>query len=531
MLLLGSCIEDKGSYKYREINTVTISGIVGRDTAYLVSVGDTLRITPTLTFSLGEEHDAYRYEWHQMKATAPYYSERLLSTERNLILPIEGSMRFSRLYSLLYCVTNLTTGVRYDYILSVRVQSKTSKGYIVLHEQSASSFNIDLIAEYGYLLYRLPNILDMFASDLPKTDRKPLDVLCYVDRTAPSPYDGSSRMLYSVWVLTDKSTDRIKAEDYSYKEEYNISKISVIPPAVRGGKDLVAEKMVATMPGTNENVARSYMYFNGSWFFFNLATAPYFFEQPLNVLAGDSTAKPYTAAPYIIPVSYFGAFMFDEDNKRFMLHQTESSDMYNSSKIFCSHKITAGEDYFSWENAGYQLRYMSNRTWRGGFAVVKDAVTGEYMLLEMNLENHGSVKQLKKSIFPPSFDVEAVKHFAYHPTLPYLYCATEDKIYKIYVTAMAIDDVTSQVLPAGHKVSLMKFLFMRAPRSGLLALATYDPSGAAGQNGALSFYAAEDGTGNLSLAKHPVEPANDGYQIDMKWQGFGKIVGLDYKEQ
>jgi hypothetical protein len=531
LLSASACIEDKGSYSYHDVNSITISGINDENSAYLVAVGEYLNITPTLEFSLDEEHDTYRYEWHQMGENIPHPSVRLLSTERNLSLKIEGSMRYSRTYILMYCVTNLTTGVRYDHQFKVTVQNRIEKGYIVLHEQSDDSFDLDLIASYGDSLTHYAKLLNMFESTLPKTGRKPLDVLCYLDHTAPSPYYVGSKLSYSVWVLTDKSTDRIKAEDFSYAEDFNISKLSLMPASLLGETELVAQKMVAG----STNLPRCYMYFNGCWFFFNQSPMLYFFEQPINVLSTSPPSLPYAVAPYIITVSNnHGAILFDEAQRRFMVHITNSGDMFTSSKLFCSHPINSAETYFPWENPNYRLLYMGNRTvYEGGFAVVKDISTGSFHLLQMRLNSGGVVDQLGKSNFPSSFDAEAVKHFAYHPKLPYLYCATEDRIYRVLVSTvpMTVTDVTNQVLPAGHKVSLMKFLFMRAPRSGLLALATYDSSGAAGQNGALSFYAAEDGTGALSLAKHPVEPANDGYQIDMKWQGFGKIVGLDYKEQ
>ncbi|MDR3366521.1 MAG: hypothetical protein LBO71_06110 [Prevotellaceae bacterium] len=532
LLTAGACIQDKGNYDYHDVNSITISDINDVHESYLVSVGEYLKITPTLKFSLGEERDTYRYEWRQMGNIAPYRSVRLLSTERNLNLKIEGSMSYSQTYYLMYCVTNLTTGVRYDHVFKVTVQNKISKGYVVLHEQAGSDFNIDLIAAYGDSLTRYAGVLDMFESSLPRAGRKPLDVLCYYDYTAPTPYDPSNHLRYSLWVLTDKGADRIKAEDYSYNPDYNISKLSLIPAAVLGGKELVAEKMVATMPGEVPSNARSYMYFNGCWFFFNLPIMPYFFNLPINVLPGAG-ATPYTVAPYIMPVSYYGAIMFDEDSRHFMLHQTNTEDMLNSSKIYSSQKITSEKKYFAWGDSTYRLVYMGNRTWQTGFAVVKKASTDSCALLQMMLEKSGAV-QLGKSNFqqlPAGLSVEDFKHFAYHPTLPYLYCATEDKVYKILVSTMAITDVTEQVIPAGSKLSVLEFLFVRAPRPGLLAVATYDPGGEAGSNGALAFYAAEDGTGNLTLAPHPAQRTDNGYQVEMKWTGFGKIVALDYKEQ
>ena len=526
LLLAGGCIEDKGSYDYHDLNSITISGINDAAAPYLVAVGEYLNITPTLEFLLGEERDACRYEWHQMSSTVPYQTVRLLSTERNLSLKIEGSMRYTGQYYLMYCVTNLTTGVRYDHVFRVTVQNRISKGYIVLHEQGANSFDLDLIAAYGDSLTHYQNLLDMFASELPKNGKKPLDVLCYPDHTAPSPYYTGTKLSYSVWVLTDKSTDRVKAEDYSYAPDYSIAKLSLIPASLLGGKELVAQKMVSVTQGANP--PRCNMYFSGNWFFFNWSPLVYFFNEPLNVLSGET--QPYAVSPCIIVGATYGAVMFDEDNKRFMLHQTGSGDIFASDKIYCSYRLVGGETYFPWANPAYSLVYMGNRTLSAGFAVVENTESGKYELLQMQQESTG-VRQLAKSTFQPGFDVRSTKYFAYHPSLPYLYCATEDKVYRILLSTMAVTDVTDQVLPPGHKISVMEFLFVRAPRSGLLAIATCDPAGAEGQNATLSFYAAHDGTGSLTLASHPASPTEAGYQIPMRWTGFGKIVALDYKEQ
>ncbi|MDR1023519.1 MAG: hypothetical protein LBL94_09665 [Prevotellaceae bacterium] len=531
LLLLGACIDDKGNYAYRDVNSITISGIKRADTSYLVAVGEYLSITPTLTFSVGEERDAYRYEWHQMGKVVPHQSVRLLSTERNLNLKVEGSLSEVGDYYLMYCVTNLTTGVRYDHVFTVKVQNRISKGYIVLHEQSGGGFEVDMLALFGDTLTHYKNILNMFASGLPK-DGKPLDLLCYPDHSAPSPYYVGTRQEYSVWVLTDKSTNRIKAEDFSYAPDYNISKLSLMPAAVLGGKPLVAEKMVAT--SATVAGARCYMYFNGCWFFFNWSPMPYFFNLPLNVLSGDPQAQPYAVAPYVIIVGSYGAIMFDEAHHRFTLHKTVSSDIYTSSRIYCSHVITDAAPAFKWQNPDYKLLYMGNRTYQSGFAVVKNTSTGRCELLQMSLAGSTSAviaTQQAWSEFPADFDAESVKFFAYHTSLPYLYCATEDRVYRILINAsMSVHDITEKVVPAGHKVSVMEFLFVRSPWGHLLTLATYDPSGAEGQNGTLRFYTAEDGTGELSLAKHPAAAAG-GYQIDMSWTGFGKIIALDYKQE
>jgi hypothetical protein len=182
---------------------------------------------------------------------------------------------------------------------------------------------------------------------------------------------------------------------------------------------------------------------------------------------------------------------------------------------------------------------MDNRTVSGsGYAVVKNVGTGRYELLQMSialgvvggtLESMAS--QQGKAEFPAGINLDDIKFYAYHTTLPYLYLATEDKVYRVNTTTMAaLEDITTQVLPAGHKISKLKSSAVRFSRTNLIVVASYSPNGQAGQNGQLAFYSVEDGTGNLILAKHPASPTASGYQIDMKWTGFGKIINVDYKQ-
>ncbi|MDR0866142.1 MAG: hypothetical protein LBO74_14600, partial [Candidatus Symbiothrix sp.] len=224
-------------------------------------------------------------------------------------------------------------------------------------------------------------------------------------------------------------------------------------------------------------------------------------------------------------------------NNRFEFHQASSTQLAgNSNYVLRTTRLTGG-NYFNWQDPDYRLVYMdtrngsTNRDLATGYAIVKNVVKGKYEFLQMSITSMAAASQLGKAEFPEGLPLENIKHFAYHLTLPYLYCATEDKVYRINTLTMnTFEDITSQVLPAGHQISKMKSSSVRFDRNNLIVVASYDPNGAPGENGQLALYEVEDGTGNLILAKHPIEPTVDGYQIDMKWTGFGKIMNVDYKK-
>ncbi|MDR3246312.1 MAG: hypothetical protein LBT50_07755 [Prevotellaceae bacterium] len=531
-IALSSCFKDLGSYDYTEINEISISGINNIDAPYNVSLGDSLKITPELNFSAGENHDTYKYEWHLMGSTStgsiPWTSHGVISSERNLRITIGGFVTSSGSYYIMYCVTNLTTGIRYDHLFQIDVRDRMLTGYIMLCERENDSFDIDLISLYSDTLTQYHNVLDIYDSQYPRDGRKPIDLLCYGDYISPSVTGAAITGVkkYAIWILTDKSTDRVRVENFEYQPDFDISGLSIMPSRILPkGTPLIAEKLVSTSAHST-TAGANYMLFNGNWYYYNWQLSGYFYNLPINALS--DLEEPYKASPFICMRAVYGAVIFDETHNRFEWHKATSSELTGDSKNLYKTTRLTDQTYFDWQNPDYRLVYLANRNATTGFAVVKNVGTGRYEFLQMSIA--ATVAQLGHAIFPAGFNPEEIEHWGYHPTLPYLYAATDDKVYKLNTTTMAVEDITSQVLTAGHKVSKLKNSAIRFPRTGLIVIATYDPSGAAGQNGQLALYEVEDGTGNLILAKHPVAPTTTGYQINMKWSGFGKIINVDYKQ-
>jgi hypothetical protein len=525
--LLNACIKDIGNYNYFDINEIIISGINDSDHPYTVGLGEYLTITPELTFSLGESHDTYKYEWHVMESGLPYASKGILSTEKNLNAQIGELITSSGNYRMLYCITNLTTGVRYDHQFSVVVQDKMLTGYIMLCEKDNNNFDIDLISLYLDTLKQYHNVLDIYQSELPRTDNKPLDIICYGDYISPEIDVPSTEKRYAIWVLTEQGTYRVQASNFHYQPSYDISALSIIPERLITTGKLVVEKLFSVSAHSNTS-GKNYIYYNGNYYFYNWSPMGLLYYLPIN--AYSNLDAPYKTSPLIFNASA-GAILFNETNNRFEFHKAGSTELTADAKnLFKTTRLTGG-DYFDWEDQNYKLVYLGNRIATSGYAIVKNTASGKYEFLQMAISTLAVASQSGKSEFPAGVDLESIKHFAYHNTLPYLYCATEDKVYRVHTSTMgSFEDVTSQVLPAGHKISKMKNTAWRFPRANLIMVATYDPNKSVGENGEMAFYNVTDGTGALTLAKHPAAPTADGYQIDMKWTGFGKIINVDYRQ-
>ena len=521
--MAAACIEDKGNYEYRDINDVAISGI---DSFYTIAVGSRLTITPVLEFSVSETQDEFEFGWFVLNRLNFYMASQTLSTERNLNIVVTNPAS-SIPYWFLYCVTNINTGVRYEFRFQVSVLDEMQNGFILLHE-TENNFDIDLISTFEGRLTQYHRMLDIFESAFPRDDgRIPLDLVCY--RDGISPVIGYSGKRYAVWILTDKGTDRVSVDNFQWEPTFNISGISSIPDRILQGEPLIAEKMHAPMFPTVTGGA-NWIYFKGDWYWYNLPEMAYFYMQPINAPTPES--QPYKAAPFIFANTGRGAVLFNEDDNRFEYQAV--APMQGSGYNLRTQRMGSSTQMFNWENPDYSLIYMNNRTVSTGFAIVKNRVTNRYELLLMESGGMGQPPiKLGHGTFPiQSPNLEEIKFFAFHSSLPYLYVASDEQIFRINTNALQRwEEITSpQLVPSGHKISKMRSTALGFARTNQIAICTYDPNGQIGQNGRLAFFTVVDGTGDLILSKYPEGAVEDGeYQIDMEWTGFGRIINVHYK--
>lgn len=519
-----ACVKDKGNYQYREINTVAISGILE---GYSTTLGGRLKITPEVIFSVSDSPDSIKYEWHVLNDNGKSMGK--LSSERNLDVEVGAPIKKDGVYTMLYCVTNLSTGVLYYRRFNLVVRDRMANGYIMLCERENESFDIELISIYNDTLTQYHNMLDFYDSRLPRTGRKPLDLACYCDEASPT-LESDGKKKYAIWILTDKGTDRVRTEDFEWQPEFNISTLSIIPDKYTNGKTLVAEKMHA--PTTNAlNKAINYIRCDGNWYWYNWPGRVYFYVSPINVAVTGGT--PYKSAPYICAVASRSAVLFNEDANRFEYQNLSSSG--NSAIVLHTSRLGEDKTFFNWENPDYRLIYMDNIDLAKGFAVVKNVASGKCELLSIDFSTGNIPRKTGQAEFPPlpggGLSMEDIRFFVPHGKLPYMFLATDEKVFMINSNTMSgWRDVTAILVPSGHKISKMKNTAIRLADASRILVATYDPAGAAGQNGQLTFYDVADGSGDVTLARHPRTAEEGRYQIDMKWTGFGKIINVDYRE-
>lgn len=524
-----ACIDDKGNYDYEVLSRAVIANASTGVAEYVyVTPNSILHIEPSITYTEGKGYGDYAYEWHRYDVY--FNTEEIFYSETSVLnITLPTSMNKSGSYDLMFIATNNQTGIRYFKRYSIVVRNVMQAGYLALVEKS-DGLEVEMIANFNDTLTLYRNLLQLTESKYPRAGRKPLGLATFPDASAPSPSDlNASRVKYSVYLITDKGTDRLKPEDYSFIEnDYNISRVSLIAEKFIPTQGLIPEKM-EYYHGTSGH----YIYLNKNWFFASRQVMLYFFMDPINSPYGTTTY--YTAAPYLVNGSQ-SAVLYDMDHNRFMHQRAGTMDLYASKECMSSRALTDNEgDKYKFNDPDYELVYMGDirpSTTSTAFGVLRHKATGAHEVWTFSYTST-SVTKTDRFILPASPAYSTVKFIVHHPTEKYLYCATEDKLYMFSTTTLNLTAIDiSDIVPAGEKISLLKTIHSsKVGNRVLFTLATYDPAKPIDECGSVRMFTTDSYTGKFVPANHPETPTANGYQIEMKWTGLGKVAAWDYKQQ
>lgn len=545
LAILSSCVDDKGNYEYDNISVPEYDQTTETIT---LAPSEPVLIEPVITYTDGIGLNNFTYEWVWYDPAAATVGGTLISqsteTSRLSIDRLPDKINRPGTYQVYLKLTNNITGVLYIKPYTFVVKNRIQTGYLALSEKT-SGLELNMISpvlnDGIEELVFIPDLLNYTSSSYPKEGRKPIGLYTYPDQLAPDPFDtNTARLKYSVFILTDKSTDRVKAEDFSFiDEKYNLSRTCYIP-AMYKPERIIAEKM-----NFNRLGSAVYAYISGNWYFsiYN-AMGSLFFSYPVNRYKND--VKAFATAPYIVSSSdgsNGSAVIYNEDEKYFAQQKYVRSNLNSDiNSVMSSTKVEDKEtDEFRFNNPNYELFYMDNKsivtTGTDGFIIVKNKSTSKYELLIFKLNTSGEIANKLRRDIPTFIDVSNIKYYSSHPSEPILYMATEDRLYSFLYSGtnqnMVVTDITDKVVPAGHKISCMNHMGLKNASSlrQVIGIGTYNLSASLDVCGTLQFFEINSYDASLTLAKHPTEPTEGVVQIDMKWNGLGKIVGLDYKQQ
>ena len=524
-----SCIDDLGNYDYNQVSRAIIVDS-DKDTYIDVASGEILHIEPGISFTSGLGEGDFRYEWHNYRISDRRTIEIFHTNVPVLDTILPSSMSKTGRYQLYFKAFNNKTNAAYTKLFVVDVRNKIQVGYLALTEK-AEGLELDLVANFNDTLTLYTNILERMESEYPRKERTPIKIMTFNDIFAPSPYDTGTtgRIMYGVYILSKEGTEKVNAVDFSFKgEDYSLDKITAFPAGYKP-QNTIAQTAFCN-PTTQ---SQAYFYIEGNWFLYNMDMVPFYLSYPMNNYVNSSNQKiPYKVSPTIAHSNASAVVFFNEDEHRFMRQRGNMMDFYNSSSVLTSHIIEDRDGApFLFNNRSYNLVHLGNRAnisaTSSGYAVVHNTATSGYELLSFNF-SPTAVTATGRGDFPSSINIPDLKYYVMHPVEPFLYCATDTRIYRVHTGTMNVVDLTSSLVPSGHRISFFGSLYpkLRNP-TARFSLATYDPGKDLETCGTLQILEISDtNSGTLALGKHPKETDKT-----LTWSGMGKIVSVDYKEK
>lgn len=552
LLGINSCERDLDSryFEVATINDIAIEGFIcgngstgvyvdrtigGRVPQFEAALTSVFVLDAVLSFELGEANSTLTFGWYEIdpSVTAHPGSGRLISEEQTLSLPLLAEFsNTTRPYRMKFRVTDTNTGVSYQRLFEIMVRNPLQIGWYALTER-ANGFDIDVIGLFLGEIRQHNSVLDMMGSTLPREGQRPLSILAFPNFSAPTILERDLTN-YTIMIKTDLATNMVRSADFSWEPSFNISNFVIHnhPVLTPGFKPNRLIPMLST--ATAGTATRLYMHHDDNFYIFNRSGVLLPFWEPVNIMR--DTGIRFRVAPFIAGNLGHGVVMFDLDNRRFVRHAILAAMLMISTpsdQFLMSSLLTDAADApFSFNTGIESLLYMDTFHLSQGFAVIRNT-SDNYQLFRFTKNANGATANAVGT-----FDndlVASVEHFAMHQGGVFLYMATADRVWRVN-TAMdplTAVDITDQLgLPSGYRISTFDFLSTNGGGQSFqnfLTVGSYNPSGAAGENGRLDIFDVHTGigaTGDLTLRYH--EQPN-GEEIPMSFTGIGRPVSVAYR--
>lgn len=490
LMVLLSCKKESDT-TLKDINEIGISGIAS---SYSVLLGAKLTITPELKFTMDQGTDASRYQYEWFAADSKRTD---LATTRNLDKEITLK---PGVYDVYYRVRDTQSGVQWSRKFSLSVVTSIYEGWMVLNDVNGSA-RLDMLSVKDDIYTPIHDVLAFTGSKL-KLQGTPVNIACF-----PYSFDA-----YGIYVTAKQTgTTKIDPESFDWNSNMYVSYESLIPG--------VPENYQADFVQAKGGNLSSYMYKDGDVYFYNNSSGLRY-SVPINLIQG--TNATFKAAPYISSVpngdfaGYGPSILYDATNRKFVRHlsgETKCAEM-PAGTLFDFH-------------TGKDLVYMASTSYNGGFAagdtfaILKDPNAANFYLARISLAAFGTSFQQNYYDTMNATNLSLAENFAVSPEFGYVFYNVGGKVYEYDIFSKN----SKLMLDKGsEKISMLKFHFFNYPftsattkYSNKLIVGSYDPSKTTGSNGKMELYTVPAVNGDLVL--------------DESYTGFGKIVGLSYRER
>ncbi|QTE21327.1 PKD-like family lipoprotein [Polaribacter cellanae] len=477
LVLVISCMEDKGNYNYKEINEVKVEGLKEE---YSVVRFDNFNIVPRIVNTKKNNNSAgYSYKWQTYDSNSIGDEVKLidLSTEKDLLTPIQlkpGN------YNIYYTIKDLDTELEFQYNFRLEVVNSIYEGWLVLSEVNGGS-RLDMVSLINGKYETKIDVLGLSSSEL-KLKGKPGFVYTYKYK----------RDYYGIYISTSgNGTVKIEPNTFSWNSALNISNEFVGSQPL----DLEVDNLVAKYNG------HAYIAKNGNiYYYFDTYQLKY--SAPINTIGG----VVFEASPFIGKGYLFGnSILYDNTNKRFVNTNYGKTSVMPAGTLF---NFTTGKD----------LEYMVGSEFNGSygaeiFSILKDSNNGKKYLAIFNSQNNS--QSYYGEVIAPDFN--KATSYAVSPDYGYLFYVAGSKVYQYDFSLRT----TKLMLDKGsEEISLIKFHnffedFLNDDYKSMqskLIVCSYNGS-----------------EGTMELYKVP--PVNGQIKLETKYSGFGKIKSITYRER
>lgn len=501
LITITSCLKDKGNYDYVPINQVQVAGIKTSEAYEAFAYIDSLNIVPTIVGEGLEEPGRYEYVWKFMRNvdnTADSI-DHVVSRERNLkmLVTFEAGE-----YRGFYTVTDTREGTSWGTEFSLRVRSLTAEGFMVLSDDNGKG-RLDMISnlsenEYlaAYNLWR----------DVEADFGTPKSIFFNYNRNPNSTLYVTDKGTY----MLDKDLMPAEKNNLIWQFGLNMEQIHVKGTASTTFSNVASREVIVT--GEGELFVRS-IFMLGS-----------IFEFPINKINGQSEFTPSPHIGMAIPNNpgFYWPFghsilIYDETNDQFL--ELKDTNEYPSVMNFTSTSL------FPVQNPGRTMVHVGSTLNHTTMAILKDENNSRHYAYEMTLGGN-SVNMQNRYFELIGPEITSAKHFAVHPVLPYIFYASENKVYQFDFSQPAapaklvLDYSGSQIAELSFYplVGWNPYLDWERNKAFILVVGRNLNNPSDPQNpGIVEFYTAP--------------PLGESLVQKEKLEGFGKIIDIQLRER
>ena len=495
-----ACYDDEGNYTYRDINEVSIGGILTDQKYEKFAFVDTLRINPEIEGSFYNKNtEHYTFEWKLIPSVgASDTVNYVVSTEKDLILPI--TQRAGEYYGF-FKVTDKVENTDWRAEFRLRVKTLTSEGWMVLCESDGEA-RLDLIANVS-------ESEDWVARDLwqEKDYNLGRPYAIYFD------YDVNRSVTLmcceSGTYALDGDMDAGEANNLKWMFGSTPDRVSVIGSA--------SDELTYDYPSEFLVIEPGDLYVR------NWLTYGSFFEFPINYLDGERfEVSPCIGMPWVDfkvdgwwSVYGHSTLLYDNTHLQF-IELREGATKPNVMKF-------TNNNYFQ-AKTGREMVYVQSTLTNYTYAILKDPGDENYYLYKMQLMGDGrNVQEDLITLLPANSD--KINKFAFHPIHPILYYATDHEIFKFDMrtpevkakSVLHFPDEVITVLKFNPMVSWTAYENWEKDRQKLLVVGKNKIGKDEEICGTVEFYSQSVPNAELKLEKHISE--------------LGKIVDITYRER